>query len=75
MAEHKAELRPEPHTFSVLEVAALMGLSRQTVTRLFEKEQGVIVLDRKRRMHKRGYRTLRIPRYVYERVVHRLSIH
>ena len=32
MSERKAEVKREPHTYSVLEVAALMGLSRQTVT-------------------------------------------
>jgi len=62
-------------TFTILEIAEMLKLSRQTVTRMFEQEKGVIVLDRKSRMHKRGYRTLRIPRHVYERVVHRLSIH
>jgi AraC-like DNA-binding protein len=58
---------------SVLDVATMTGLSRQTVTRMFEKEAGVIVLDRKSAMHKRGYRTLRIPRHVYDRVIGRLS--
>ena len=64
---------PEPQTYSVLEVAALTGLSRQTVTRLFEKEPGVLVLNRSEKMHKRGYRTLRIPRHVYDRVLVRLT--
>ena len=30
---------------TVLEVAAFMGVSRQTVTRMFEKERGVIIVD------------------------------
>jgi excisionase family DNA binding protein len=58
---------------SVQEAAAQLGLSRQTVTRLFEKEPGVIVLERSGKMHKRKYTTLRIPRHVYDRVIGRLS--
>jgi hypothetical protein len=58
---------------SVQEAAAALGLSRQTVTRMFEKEPGVIVLERPGKMHKRKYVTLRIPRHVYERVIGRLS--
>jgi len=68
----------EKHTLSVAEVAALTGLSRRTVTRLFEGERGVIILDRPRveTMHKRKrrYRSLRIPRVVYERVVNLLAV-
>jgi hypothetical protein len=45
-----------------------------TVTRLFEKERGVIILDSPERMHKRGYRSIRIPRAVYERVIGRLTV-
>ncbi len=33
-----------------------------------------IVLNRPEKMHKRRYRSIRIPRAVYERVVRRLSI-
>lgn len=60
---------PEKLAYTVAEVAALMGLSRQTVTRLFERERGVIILERPERMHKRPYRSIRIPRAVYERVI------
>ena len=50
--------------------AALTGLSRRTVIRMFEKEPGVIVvLDNPETLHKRRYRTIRIPRAVYRRVV------
>jgi hypothetical protein len=55
-------------------VAALTGFSRQTVTRIFEKEKGVLILEHLEKMHKRGYRSIRIPRAVYERVVRRLSV-
>jgi hypothetical protein len=55
--------------YTVKEVAMMMGLSRQTVVRLFEKERGVLILERPETMHKRRYRSLRIPRAVYERVL------
>lgn len=61
-------------TYTVAEVAALMGLSRQTVTRLFQHEPGVIVLERPERLHKRAYRSIRIPHVAYERVVNRLMV-
>ena len=60
--------------FTVAEVAALTGFSRQTVTRMFENETGVLILERPKRMHKRGYRSIRIPRAVYERVVRSLGV-
>jgi transcriptional regulator GlxA family with amidase domain len=59
--------------YSVAEVAALTGLSRRTVTRLFENEQGVIILERPEKLHKRSYRSIRIPRHVYERVIRRMT--
>jgi len=65
---------PEKLVYTVSEVAALMGLSRQTVTRLFENEPGVTILERPERMHKRRYRSIRIPRAVYERVASRLKV-
>ena len=60
--------------YTLDEVAALMGFSRATVTRLFERERGVLVLGRPEAMHKRRYRSIRIPRAVYERVVYRLTV-
>jgi hypothetical protein len=60
--------------YTVVDVAALTGLSRQTVTRLFEGERGVIVIGRPETLHKRGYRSIRIPRAVYERVVGKLAV-
>jgi AraC-like DNA-binding protein len=64
----------EGRVYTVAEVAALMGLSRQTVTRLFERERGVIILERPQSMHKRPYRSIRIPRAVFERVISRLTL-
>lgn len=60
--------------YSIAEVAALTGLSRQTVIRLFEKEPGVLILKRPESMHKRGYRTIRIPCATYDRVIRRLTV-
>ena len=65
---------PPVRTHNVKEVAAMTGLSRQTVTRLFEHEPGVIILERPGRMHKRPYRSIRIPSAVYERVIGRLTV-
>jgi len=62
-------MKAEKQALTVAEVASLTGYSRQTVTRIFEKEQGVLVLSRPEKMHKRGYRSIRIPRAVYERVL------
>lgn len=61
-------------TYTVKEIAELTRLSRNTVTRLFENERGVIVLARPEKMHKRGYRSIRIPHAVFERVIGRLTV-
>jgi DNA-binding transcriptional MerR regulator len=60
-------------TLTVGEVATLTGFSPQTVTRLFEKERGVIVLNRPTENRKRRYRSIRIPRVVFDRVIRGLS--
>jgi hypothetical protein len=54
--------------------AALTGFSRQTVTRMFERERGVLVIARPSANRKRRYRSIRIPRVAYERVVDRLTV-
>jgi hypothetical protein len=59
--------------YTVAEVAALTGFSRGTITRLFEREPGVILLERPSKMNKRRYRSVRIPHAVYERVIRRLT--
>lgn len=64
----------EKQANTVAEVAALMGLSRQSVTRMFERERGVLIVLRPETLHKRGYRSIRIPRAVYERVIGRLAV-
>jgi AraC-like DNA-binding protein len=59
--------------YTLAEVAALTGLSRQTVTRIFEREKGVLILARSESLHKRRYRSIRIPRVVFERVLNRMT--
>jgi hypothetical protein len=64
----------EKEVYTVADVAKLTGFCAKTVTRLFENEAGVIVLKRPETTHKRGYRSIRIPRPVYERVIRRISV-
>lgn len=64
----------EPCALKVDEVVSMTGFSRRTVIRLFEAEKGVIILERPEKMHKRRFRSLRIPHAVYERVVARTSV-
>jgi hypothetical protein len=52
--------------YSVQEVDALTGFSRDTITWLFENEPGVLIIDRPSKLHKRKYRSIRIPRVVRE---------
>jgi hypothetical protein len=61
-------------TLTVAEVAELTGFSRDTITRMFEREKGVLILARPESLHKRKYRSIRIPRVVYERVAKRLRV-
>jgi DNA-binding transcriptional regulator YhcF (GntR family) len=60
--------------YTVREVAAMTGFSRQTVTRLFQAERGVLVINRPTENRKRRYRSIRIPRVVYERVLRELTV-
>lgn len=60
-------------TFSIKECAVILGRSRQTTSRIFEKEPGVIVIERPEGPNKRGYRSITVPRAVLTRVLGRLS--
>lgn len=60
--------------YTVAEVAAMTGFSRQTVTRLFRNEPGVLLIGRARSDRKRRYQSLRIPQAVYTRVINRLAV-
>lgn len=62
--------------YSINELSILHNLSRRTVIRLYEAEPGVIVLQAPREHQQsigRRYRTIRVPRYVYRRVLHRME--
>lgn len=60
--------------FTVAEVAEMTGYSRDTVTRLFERERGVLIINRPTTNRKRRYRSIRIPAGVYERVIRGLIV-
>ena len=60
--------------YTVAEIAGLTGFSVPTVIRMFEREPGVIILSRPETMHKRRYRSIRIPDTVYKRVINRLTV-
>lgn len=61
-------------TYTVNEVAVLLGMSRRSVIRIFEREPGVLIQSRPETMHKRAYRNIRIPRLVLERVRRRFEV-
>jgi hypothetical protein len=65
------ELAREKH-YSVIEIAKLWALSEKTVRKIFEREPGVIYWSTEERLHKRGYRTLRVPETVLHRVHRKL---
>ena len=64
----------ERQAYSVAEVEELIGFSARTITRMFENEKGVLVLERPESTHKRRYRSIRIPRVVYERVMRKITV-
>jgi AraC-like DNA-binding protein len=65
----------EKQAYTVAEVALLTGFSRQTISRIFRDEQGVLVLGRPRSVgNKRRYQSIRIPRAVYERVLGEMKV-
>lgn len=67
---------PNDRPYSIADLTVLHNLSRWTVTRLYENETGVLVLEApagQRRKRGRRYRTIRVPRNVYLRVGRRLE--
>jgi len=54
--------------FSVGELVELWGLSEKTIRRIFADEPGVLEWGNEEQRYKRGYKTLRIPESVVERV-------
>jgi hypothetical protein len=70
----KAAVDPgDKPTYTVAEVAILLGCSRWTVIRFFENEPGVLIRLHPEKMHKRSRRMIRIPRAVYLRVRAKLA--
>lgn len=63
-----------PRVCTVDEIAALTGFHRDTITKMFENEPGVLILERPGKMNKRRYRSIRIPLAVYERVIRRYEV-
>ena len=64
------------YTYSVKELAGLWGVSDETITRIFEEEDGVLDVQTPRRSKstKRPYRNLRIPGPVAVRVENRMRV-
>jgi hypothetical protein len=65
------DLASEKH-YSVIEIAKLWALSEKTVRKIFEREPGVIHWCTEEKLHRRGYRTLRVPETVLYRVHRKL---
>jgi AraC-like DNA-binding protein len=59
--------------YTVGEVAKMTGFSVQTVIRIFTQERGVLIYEPKRTRKRASYRSIRIPRYVYRRVMQSLT--
>ncbi len=66
-----SDLASERH-YSVIEISKLWALSEKTVRKIFEREPGVIQWGAEERLHKRSYRTLRVPESVLHRVHRKL---
>jgi hypothetical protein len=60
--------------YTVAEVAAMTRFSERTITEMFENEKGVLIYEVPRLRKRKSYRTIRIPRHVYERVIRRISV-
>ena len=54
--------------FRPTQLAKLWGFSADTMRAWFKDEAGVLVEDKPEQMHKRGYRSIRIPASVARRV-------
>jgi hypothetical protein len=72
MAGFKKQEMLEQH-YSPAQLAERWGFSVDFVRKLFRFEEGVILVDRPERMHKRGYANMRIPESVAERVYSRMT--
>ncbi len=61
--------------YTAAQLAEKWGLSDDFIRKLFEKEEGVLVIERPETQRKRGYVSLRIPEWVADRVYQRLVRH
>jgi hypothetical protein len=59
--------------FTPSELAKAWGVSPQTIRELFKKEEGVLKIGSNGNRNRRGYKSLRIPESVAERIHMRLS--
>jgi len=65
---------PEQEWFTVVEVAKLLKVSRDTIIRRFGNEPGVIDLGTPTSRYKRRHRILRIPAAVLSRFLYRKRV-
>lgn len=59
--------------YTIQEIAKLWGYSRQTVTRMFERESGVLKIGNPPSKNRRIHVTLRVPESVLVRMHYRLK--
>ena len=78
--EHTARLAadglvvPAAQTYyTVAEIAEMWKVSKDHARRIFDQEPGVLVFSAPAKKYKRGYRTLRIPASVLDRVIRRMT--
>lgn len=64
----------EEEYYTVAKAAEVLKVSKDTVTRMFEDEPGVLDLGSPEEAHKRRYRVLRIPLAVFNRVLFKKRI-
>ena len=64
----------EEEIYSIAEIAKILKVSADKVTRMFESEPGVIDLGAPETTHGRRYRILRIPASVLNRVLQKRRI-
>lgn len=60
----------EEQFYTVAEAAKILKVSRDTVSKIFAEQPGVVDLGSPERLNKRRYRVLRIPHSVFNRVLH-----
>jgi hypothetical protein len=70
--KHNSNPALERH-YTVQEIAELWGYSRQTVSRMFRNESGVLQITNAPSKHRRIHITLRVPESVVIRVHNRLT--